>query len=312
MNENIIESTAINREHKDRVFRMLFNNKKILMELYNALNKTNYTNENDFTINTLDNAIFMSMKNDVSFIVGSDMCIYEHQSTICPNMPLWGLFYISELYKRAKDEKRLYSSTLIKIPTPHYIVFYNGAKDMEDITVQRLSEAFLNKDRQGSIEVTATLINVNYGHNRELMESCRTLQEYSYFISRIRYHMGKVKNNDKEAKYAAVNMAIEECIKQDILGEFLKLHRAEVSNMSIFEYDEEEAKEVFREDGRIEGILETKRADIFELLEDIGEVPQTLKEKINNETDTEILKRFHKAAAKADTIKEFESLISNY
>lgn len=90
MNDNIIENTAINRQHKDRVFRMIFNNKKTLMELYNALNKTNYADEENFIVNTLDNAIFMTMKNDISFIVGSDMCLYEHQSTVCPNMPLRG------------------------------------------------------------------------------------------------------------------------------------------------------------------------------------------------------------------------------
>lgn len=173
MNDNIIEGAVINREHKDRVFRLLFNNKKNLMELYNALNKTNYTDEKNFTINTLDNAIFMSMKNDMSFIVGSDMCLYEHQSTICPNMPLRGLFYINELYKKISDTKPLYSTTLINIPTPHYIVFYNGAKNMEDIVIQRLSDAFINKDKKGCIEVTAKLINVNYGHNKELMDEDR-------------------------------------------------------------------------------------------------------------------------------------------
>lgn len=311
MNDNIIENIAINRQHKDRVFRMIFNNKKTLMELYNALNKTNYVDEESFIVNTLDNAIFMTMKNDISFIVGSDMCLYEHQSTVCPNMPLRGLFYISELYKKIRDTKRLYSTTLINIPTPHYIVFYNGSKDMEDITIQRLSDAFFNKDKEGCIEVTATLINVNYGHNKELMDDCRTLQDYAYFISRIRYHMEKVKNkNDKAAKYAAVNNAIDECITQNVLADFLKEHRVEVSNMSIFEYDEEEAKEVFREDGRIEGILETKIADILELLEDIGEIPENLKEKINSEKDMEILKKMLKAAAKAESIKEFENSIS--
>lgn len=143
------------------------------------------------------------------------------------------------------------------------------------------------------------------------MEDCRTLQDYAYFISRIRYHMKKVKNkNDKAAKYAAVNNAIDECITQNVLADFLKEHRAEVINMSIFEYDEEEAKEVFREDGRIEGILETKIADILELLEDIGEIPENLKEKINSEKDMEILKKMLKAAAKAESIKEFENSIS--
>ncbi len=235
----LIETTVTaNREHKDKVFRLLFNNKKNLMDLYNALNKSNYTNEKDFTINTLDNAIFMSMKNDISFIVGSDMCLYEHQSTVCPNMPLRGLFYISELYKRIKEEKRLYSSTLIDIPTPYYIVFYNGIKNMEDISI-----------------------------------------------------------------------AIDECIKQNILSDFLKKHRAEVVNMSIFEYDEEEAKEVFREDGRIEGMLQAKTMDILELLEDIGEISQPLKNKICSQTDVDILRKWLKAAAKSSSLEEFESLM---
>ncbi len=254
----LIETTVTaNREHKDKVFRLLFNNKKNLMDLYNALNKSNYTNEKDFTINTLDNAIFMSMKNDISFIVGSDMCLYEHQSTVCPNMPLRGLFYISELYKRIKEEKRLYSSTLIDIPTPYYIVFYNGIKNMEDITIQRLSDAFLNKNK----------------------------------------------------KYEAISIAIDECIKQNILSDFLKKHRAEVVNMSIFEYDEEEAKEVFREDGRIEGMLQAKTMDILELLEDIGEISQPLKNKICSQTDVDILRKWLKAAAKSSSLEEFESLM---
>lgn len=307
----LIETTVTaNREHKDKVFRLLFNNKKNLMDLYNALNKSNYTNEKDFTINTLDNAIFMSMKNDISFIVGSDMCLYEHQSTVCPNMPLRGLFYISELYKRIKEEKRLYSSTLIDIPTPYYIVFYNGIKNMEDITIQRLSDAFLNKNKKGCIEITATLININFGHNQELMESCHILRDYAFFISRIREHLNKFKGfSDKNKKYEAISIAIDECIKQNILSDFLKKHRAEVVNMSIFEYDEEEAKEVFREDGRIEGMLQAKTMDILELLEDIGEISQPLKNKICSQTDVDILKKWLKAAAKSSSLEEFESLM---
>lgn len=308
---SLIETTStINREHKDKVFRLIFNNKKNLMSLYNALNKSNYTNENDFTINTLDNAIFMSMKNDISFIVGSDMCLYEHQSTVCPNMPLRGLFYISELYKRIKDEKKLYSSTLISIPTPYYIVFYNGTKNMEDITIQRLSDAFLNKNRKGCIEVTATLININFGHNQELMESCHILRDYAFFISRMRYHLNELNSSpDNNEKYNAVSMAIDECIYQNILSDFLKKHKAEVLNMSIFEYDEEEAKEVFREDGRIEGMLQAKTMDILELLEDIGEISQPLKNKICSQTDMDLLRKWHKAAAKSNSLEEFENFI---
>lgn len=221
-------------------------------------------------------------------------------------MPLRGLFYISELYKGIYDERKLYSSSLINIPTPHYIVFYNGQENVDDVVTLKLSDAFLNKEKIGCIEVTAKLININYGHNKELMENCRTLSDYSYFISRMRYHLRNINASDTAEKYKAAHMAVNECINQNILADFLTKHKGEVMNMSIFEYDEEEAKEVFKEDGRTEG----KAESILYLLEDVGEIPQYLKSRIYSQTDTNTLKAWLKAAAKADSITEFECLIA--
>lgn len=85
----------VNREHKDTVFRRLFQEKKHLLELYNGLNGTSYENEEDLEITTLDSAIYMGMKNDISFILMSEISLYEHQSSINPNMPLRDLLYIA-------------------------------------------------------------------------------------------------------------------------------------------------------------------------------------------------------------------------
>ena len=83
------------RTYKDELFRMVFSEKKDLLELYNAVNSTDYHNIDDLEINTLDNALYLSVKNDVSFLIDCTMNLYEHQSSYNPNMPLRGLFFIT-------------------------------------------------------------------------------------------------------------------------------------------------------------------------------------------------------------------------
>lgn len=121
----------INREHKDMLFHLIFENKEDLMTLYNAVNKTEYTNVEDLQITTFNDAVYMSMKNDVSFLFENKMNLYEHQSTFNPNMPIRGFEYFAELYSTYMEQNHLdvYGSTQVKLPTPQYIVFYNGTKD---------------------------------------------------------------------------------------------------------------------------------------------------------------------------------------
>ncbi len=171
--------------HKDRVFRMLYQDKERLLELYNALNGTAYTQADALQVNTLENAIFMKMKNDVSFIVESKMSLYEHQSSYNPNMPLRGLFYFADLYKRLIKDRDLSTRSRIKIPTPHYVVFYNGKERREEVFYQKLSEAF-ESDEEGCLEIVVKVININYGKNEELMKKCKTLSEYAEFVEMIR------------------------------------------------------------------------------------------------------------------------------
>ena len=116
----------VNRKYKDTLFRALFSERKHLLSLYNAVNGTDYTNEDDLEVNTLDNVIYMKMKNDISFLFGFSLNLYEHQSSVNPNMPLRDLFYVADLLQKIVKDKNLYSSCLVGIPTPKFVMFYNG------------------------------------------------------------------------------------------------------------------------------------------------------------------------------------------
>ena len=243
------------RKYKDRVFRAVFKEKKDLLELYNALRGSDYTNPEDLEINTLENAVYMKMKNDLSFLIKGEQKLYEHQSTINPNMPLRGLFYLTDLFRKmiGAEGRKLYGSGRIEIPTPYYVVFYNGTKDQPDRQVMRLSDSYTVKGEEPPcLEMTALVLNVNLGHNRELMEKCRKLQEYAQFVAAVRrYH-------EKDADLTtAINHAIDECIQNNILAEFLVKNRAEVVDMLWYEYDEEEhiasEKELSYSEGKTEG-----------------------------------------------------------
>lgn len=283
--------------YKDRVFRLLFKDKRRLLELYNALNGTDYDNADELVVNTLENAIYVKMKNDVSFVVESNMCLYEHQSSYCPNMPLRGFFYFADLYKKWLGDKDLSVRKHVKIPTPHYVVFYNGMEKKKERFEQKLSSAF-EDGKEGCIELTVENININFGHNRELLEKCPTLYGYAYFIATVRRNVENMELRE------AVERAVDECIRQGILKEFLLEQKAEVVAMSIYEYNEEYVRKVMHEDGYIKAKVE----DILEILAVFGEVSQELQERIEEEEDMEVLRKWHKIAIKSSSVEEFEAL----
>ena len=235
----------VNRKHKDSLFRMIFsegeNSRKRLLELYNALNNTSYDNPDDLTITTLSDVIYMKMKNDISFLIDNRMTLFEHQSTYNPNMPLRGFLYFANLYQAFVadyPDLNIYGSKLIKIPTPQYIVFYNGSdKRLKGERVKlRLSDAFEHEIKTGDFEWTAQLIDINYGANKELMDKCVTLKHYSIFVD-------KVKRYNKESKdlTKAIDKTVDECISEGILADFLLKMKSEVRNVLLEEFDEEQA-----------------------------------------------------------------------
>ena len=135
----------VNRKYKDRLFKWVFQEKKDLMQLYNAINDTDYDNPEDFEVNTLEDIVYMGMKNDLSFLIKDVLNLYEHQSTFSPNLPLRGLFYFADLYRKLIIHDRdLYSSKRIALPFPQFVVFYNGTKEEPERQVLYLHESFPN------------------------------------------------------------------------------------------------------------------------------------------------------------------------
>lgn len=246
-----------NRKYKDELFRFIFHDKRDLLSLYNAVNGTDYKNPDDLEINTLENVIYLKMKNDLSFLIGASMNLYEHQSTWNPNMPLRGLLYFAELYERYINSMgyRLSGNTRIPLPFPNYIVFYNGLEKEAEQMELRLSEAF-EVGKEGAdpaLECRALILNINSGHNRGLMEKCQRLQEYAQFISEIRKNLQRGMVLEK-----ALSQAIEYCLGHGILTDILRRSQAEVRRMLLEEYDEKAEREYLRkeaiEEGRKEGM----------------------------------------------------------
>ena len=234
------ERATVNRNYKDTVFRMLFSDRRNLLSLYNAISGAHYDDPEKLEIVTLENAIYMGMKNDLAFIIDTDLFLYEHQSTYNPNMPLRDLFYISSEYQKLVDKKSLYSSVLQKIPAPQFIVFYNGTEKKKDSWVNHLSEAFKNLSGNPKLELEVLTLNINEGHNPELMEQCQTLREYAQYVACVRRYAKEFELNK------AVKLAVDECIRNNILSEFLRANKSEVISMSIFEYDKEEEERKLR------------------------------------------------------------------
>lgn len=226
---------------------MIFNDKSELLKLYNAINGTHYDDPAMLTITTLDNAIYMTMENDLSFIIDMRLALYEQQSTVNPNLPLRFLMYITDIYSTYTKDMNIYGSKKVQIPLPSFVIFYNGVKSQPDRTEFLLSELFHPTTDQPALELKAVMLNINKGHNQELMNACHTLRDYSEYVARIRTYSAEMPLTD------AVEKAITECIHENILRDFLLKNRAEAKAMSIYEYDEEKTLRMFREEGYEDG-----------------------------------------------------------
>ncbi len=260
---NMIQGSP-NKQYRDRLFKAIFGryteqSKRWRLDLYNALNGTSYTDPDALEINTIENVIYMTMKNDISFLVDSQMTLYEQQSAYNPNMPLRGLFYFSQLYQMyiEKNNKNIHSSRLVKIPEPCFVVFYNGTRKTQETFKLRLSNAFEGRnkstgeltDASKDFEWTANVININPGHNSTLQKNCKSLYDYVSYV-------GRIAKNKKQgfSIQEAVDDAVNWAIKGNLLDGFFKVNKAEVTAMCLTEYDEEAAQRAFREDGYLDGL----------------------------------------------------------
>ena len=238
---------AINQKYKDTLFRMIFRERQNLLQLYNALNGTNYTNESELDIVTLENAIYMNIKNDVAFLLADNLNLYEHQSTYKPNMPLRDLFYICREYEKLIGLESLYRRKAIQIPNPRFVVFYNGTDWHEEYQILKLSDLYLQQEEQPELELKVQMLNINIGYNKAIMDQCQTLSEYMQYVNKVRTYAETMPIQE------AVEQAVTESIQQGILSDFLCRFRREAIQMSIFEYNEEETLRLIRQDERQEG-----------------------------------------------------------
>lgn len=247
MEESNIDVLTANRMYKSRIFAMLFSDRNELLKLYNAINGTSYDDPDLLQVNTLENAVYMSMQNDVSFIIDMRLNLYEHQSTYSPNLPVRYLLYVADVYSDYTKDMNLYGTKAVKLPTPRFVIFYNGQAEQPDRKELKLSELFSIPDADPSLELKAVMLNINKGHNRKLMETCRTLQDYAEYTFRVREYAAEMPRD------LAVEQAITECISEGILADFLRKNRAEAKKVSIYEYDEERHMRQTREEGMEEG-----------------------------------------------------------
>ena len=255
--------------YRDTVFRMLFQDKDKLLSLYNALNGSHYTDPNELIITTLDHAIYLGMKNDLAFVLMSELYLFEQQATFNRNMPLRMLFYVADTLRQLIPHRQFYRKSQIKIPTPHFITFYNGNENMDEDEIElRLSDAFAVKRENVELELTVRVININRGHNEKLMEACESLKGYMELTEAVRRYFNEEKNIDK-----AVVRAVDYCLENGYLVEFLTEYRNEVIAMWIKEYTfedykedmEEERKELVRRVGELEnrnGELENRNGEL--------------------------------------------------
>ena len=303
----------VNREYKDTVFRMLFKEKARLLELYNAVNDTDYDDLEALEIVTLENAIYMSMKNDVSCLIDMRIQLYEHQSTVNPNLPFRDLMYVCEQYEKYTIKKDLYSRRLVKLPTPRFVVFYNGREEQPERRELYLSTAFEIPEEDPALELRVTQLNINPGYNEELLRKCPALFEYMEYVNCVRTYQ-----TNGDTLRDAVSKAVDDCIRDDILKEFLLQNKAEVVKMTIFEYDEEQHKQTIHDEGYEEGY---GSGELSKLVGQIcrklkkGKEPETIAEELEEDLETvqhicEIAKRYVPEYDVAEIVNRVQALHS--
>ena len=220
--------------------------KEALLQLYNALNGTDYQDASKLQVVTIESAVYVVMKNDLAFVIAGTLNLYEHQSTYNPNMPVRFLIYLAEEYQKLVEqaEESLYGTKQISLPTPQCIVFYNGKPEVPEEQILKLSDAFENKEKEFDVELKVRMLNINYGHNRELMEKCRVLEEYAEFVGLARNYIAEGQKTQE-----ALNTAINYCIDHGILSDFLRKYRAEVLGMLLEEFDVDKYERSLKNEG---------------------------------------------------------------
>ncbi|MCQ2535433.1 MAG: Rpn family recombination-promoting nuclease/putative transposase [Lachnospiraceae bacterium] len=254
-----------NREYRSDVFCMLLEYPENALSLFNAMNESDYTDPDVVEICTMENGVSLTVRNDASFIIDNILSLYEHQSTVCPNMPLRILYYVSDILKRITSQKDIFDRKLVKIPTPRFVVFYNGNENQPERSVQRLSDAFMQPADSPELELICHVYNINPGNNENLFAKCRFLYEYMVFIEYVRENIASY---GKDNLTEALSDAIDRAIKDNILKDFLTEKRPEVMKVMVVDYTYERRMELIKQDYIEEGIERGRFEQLVELVKD--------------------------------------------
>ncbi len=294
---------AGNREYKSDVFGMLMEDPMNVLELYNAVNGSDYTDPTMVELCRLDGGISLSVRNDAAFILDMRLSIYEHQSTVCPNMPLRNFIYLAAILGRMIKNRNIYGRSLVKIPTPKFAVFYNGEEEQPERYELKLSDAFKQPVQDPELELRCSVYNINRGRNAELLESCPFLREYMIFVDYVRAYLAEDDFMDMEQ---AVEKAIDQCIKEGVLRDFLTERRAEVTKAMTLDYTFERQLQLEREEavmqGLAEGLTKGETLNLIRLAYKKYVKNHTVEETADMlEEDAEKIQKIYKAIEAADT-----------
>ena len=267
MNNEQIEPQT-NRNYKDSVFVDLFAHditaKENFISLYNALHGTNLdAKTTEVQPVMLEQVLYMKFYNDIAMLVnGKIVVLVEHQSTINENMPFRMLEYIARIYEKITDPKKKFGKSLMKLPMPEFYVFYNGKDDFPSETVMKLSDAFINLNKElfvdselknrianqnFPLEISVKVININVDKENPILQHCKVLNEYSEFIEQVKF------NIDHKIPDPFTN-AIKQSSKNGFLTDYLQRKSTEVQNMLLMEYDYATDIEVQREEAFEKGV----------------------------------------------------------
>ena len=296
-------------KYKDNVFCMLYREKENLLDLYNALRGSNYTNVDDLQVTTLNGGSYMKYKNDASFVLNMSLYMFEQQSSKNENMPLRFLHYLSDVYREMFSNDVLHRRSMIKIPVPHFVTFYNGLeKWIEEEEEIKLSDMYEIPVDNPQLELKVRVININ--RDADILSKCETLRGYMTFVNKTRC---KTQVERKDVKQAVLE-AIDECMEENILVDFFEKHREEVVEVSIYDYDEEKVRKTLADEAREEGVTEgetlTKITLIIKKVEKSKSLPIIASELEEEEADIKPLYDAVVASAPDYDIEEIKAKLN--
>ena len=231
------ETRKANREYQDSMFRALFSDKESAIELYNAIEGTDYGPDTEIKFVTLENVAYVNVKNDLGFEIADRLVVLmEHQSTINYNMPARQLQYVAEVFKRALEKQSLFKKKRVPLLTPEFYVIYTGVADWNEKEL-RLSDSFIFEPPENSLELVVKVIDVRYNKEaaKDILSRSAKLHGYSLLLSYIKGYLREGETLDQ-----AMELAVDRCIEEDVLRDFLIEHRKEargmLENISVEEF----------------------------------------------------------------------------